>query len=501
MGKRCLILCIVGITLLFHSNILLGKDFHVSTTGNSQAVGSEADPWDLQTALNHPGAVEVGDSILLHGGTYYGQYTSNITGQPGNHIVIKNYQNDDVVLDGNIQQSGVVLSIHGGYVTFLNLTVTNSCPDRVSQVPDEPTDMHRVDGINIYNGDNVRIINCLVYDNPGVGLSAWTAATNTEVYGCLIFRNGWQNPQRPAGHNVYTQNSEGIKTYRDNIIFDGFGNGISTYTESGSIQGFRYEGNIFFNNGVNNSGPTLQRSLLLGGYQPIDRVEVVNNYFYHDSESYPSSKANVQFGYDQNSPLNENFELTGNVIYGGSHPLIIMSTKSGTVENNTLVDHGTVLNFYLPDGVSASSFQWDYNTYFSLGWTPLGHTVEEWKPLYGYDANCAYKKSLPTQNQVYVRPNQYTAGRGHIVVYNWEKLDTVNVDLSNVLTSGSDYVIYDVQNLKGQPVVQGTYSGDHVAIPLNLTEVTPANGNVPTQPLHTGIEFGAYLVSVATGSF
>ncbi|MEZ4272607.1 MAG: sugar-binding protein [Myxococcota bacterium] len=74
--------------------------------------------------------------------------------------------------------------------------------------------------------------------------------------------------------------------------------------------------------------------------------------------------------------------------------------------------------------------------------------------------------SSPSGQRVFIRPNQYEPGRANIVVYNWDKASSVSVDLSEVLGIGSGYRIMHVYDFFGAPVVEGTYDGQPVEIPM-----------------------------------
>ena len=45
-------------------------DWYISPTGSPSGNGTIDSPWDLKTALDHPPAVQPGDTIWLRGGTY-----------------------------------------------------------------------------------------------------------------------------------------------------------------------------------------------------------------------------------------------------------------------------------------------------------------------------------------------------------------------------------------------------------------------------------------------
>ena len=92
-------------------------------------------------------------------------------------------------------------------------------------------------------GQAVRLINLIVHDD-GQGFGFWTTTVDSEIYGSLVYNNGWLGPDRGHGHAIYTQNLDGTKRIYDNILFNQFSYGIHAYTEGGSIQGFDIAGNL-----------------------------------------------------------------------------------------------------------------------------------------------------------------------------------------------------------------------------------------------------------------
>ena len=76
-----------------------------------------------------------------------------------------------------------------------------------------------------------------------------------------------------------------------------------------------------------------------------------------------------------------------------------------------------------------------------------------------------YATTLPTGVKVFVRPNQYEAGRANIAIYNWAGKDTVDVPLTTVLNPGDVYEVRDVQDYFGAPVATGVYDGEPVTLP------------------------------------
>jgi hypothetical protein len=107
--------------------------------------------------------------------------------------------------------------------------------------------------------------------------------------------------------------------------------------------------------------------------------------------------------------------------------------------------------------------------------------------------------SAPENNVSIVRQNEYEPDKGTITIYNWEDLDNVSIDASEILVEGDTYKIIDAQNYFGDPIATGTYNGTSLSVPMTSTDVAELVGDdVPVQPEHTGKEFGSFIL-VKTG--
>ncbi len=92
----------------------------------------------------------------------------------------------------------------------------------------------------------------------------WTQATDSEIYGNLIYYNGWDSPDRSHGHGIYTQNRTGTKRVVDNIFFQHFSQGYQTYgSATAFLDNFCLEGNACFK--TDRSTADNRRNFLIGG--------------------------------------------------------------------------------------------------------------------------------------------------------------------------------------------------------------------------------------------
>ena len=79
----------LGVCLLLAAPSAHAADFYVSPTAAANGTGSLNNPWKLQTALDHPSAVQPGDTIWLRGGIYNAPpYTSHLVGTSASPIIV-----------------------------------------------------------------------------------------------------------------------------------------------------------------------------------------------------------------------------------------------------------------------------------------------------------------------------------------------------------------------------------------------------------------------------
>ncbi|HKQ80515.1 MAG TPA: hypothetical protein VJ810_42870 [Blastocatellia bacterium] len=456
-------------------------DIYVAPKGSPNGKGTLEHPLDLATVLAPRSPARPGATIWLRGGVYRGAFTSYLSGSAQSPITLRQYPGERATIDG-AGTPGPPLTINGGYAIYHGFEVVNSSPDRVHERPT---------GVNVL-GHHVKLINLVVRDN-GIGIGFWAPAIDSEIYGCVIHRNGWQGPapDRGHGHGVYGQNAEGMKRIVNNIIFDQYGYGIHNYTQAGELKGFHIEGNIIFDNGStstpNDAGFP---NILVGGFSPAERITITNNYTYYPDSIYAT---NVWLNYSAKN--NQDVTLDGNYIAGGNSPLMMSEWLRAKCVNNTLTGFERLVGIIMPSGVSNSAYVWDNNTYYtntSTSASPFAltsqgklatYTFTDWSRHTGHDRNSRLIRTAtgrPTGLKIAVLLNQYEAGRANIVVYNWDLKDRVEVDLSGALRNGDRFEIRNVRDLYGQPALSGVYSGAPLLLPMS--------GSQPAQ------EFGAFVL-------
>jgi parallel beta-helix repeat protein len=417
-------------------------------------------PLDLVTALSTSSPVGPGDTLWLRGGTYHGLFRSYLTGTSAAPIIVRNYRGERVTIDGSPQaqhNQDTALLVRGAWTWYWGFEVMFSHPQRRSAIVGAyPTDLPRGSAIETY-GDNVRFINMVVHDGR-MGHAFWTPGENSEIYGNIVYYNGWQDPNSGWGHGIYTHNQNGTKHITDNIIFDNFSHGIHTYNSSATsyIDNIVTTGNISFNNGSISENARLSRNILHGGEGTARNVTLSDNFTYHPDGT---STGENNLGYSAGCA---NAVITNNRFIGGRTAFRVVNCSGLTIAGNLF--QGPIAGF------TTSAFP--LNTYHS---------------------------SKPTGTEVFVRPNRYELGRAHVVIYNWSGFPSVEVDLAAAgLTIGQRFEIRDAQSLFGAPVAAGVFNGSRVAVPMTGLTIAPAVGDVPAAPRHTAPEFGAFVVLPVT---
>jgi len=183
-------------------------------------------------------------TVTIPDGVYTHLPVPFIKGTSENPITYQPEAGATVVLDAN-----TVFNNDCSHTIWKNIVFRNSSwSSRVSaQSGSTPTDISTNDLRIAAQG--IKLINCVIHDlfSPGF----WTEATSAELYGCVIFNNGWTAPDRGHGHGIYAQNSSGVKLIKDCIIFQNFGWGIHAYSSnSDNLVGMEFIGNTCFTAGI-----------------------------------------------------------------------------------------------------------------------------------------------------------------------------------------------------------------------------------------------------------
>lgn len=465
---------------------ILRVGYYVAPGGTAEGDGTWQRPWDLATALAGAGGrIQPGDTIWVRGGHYVGPFQSRLTGSPSAPIIVRQYPGERATLV-NPSLTLVALHVTGQWAWYWGLEVTNSNVDRNTARPN---------GVYPSNANN-RFINLVVHDNA-VGISISNESPGTEVYGCIVYNNGYSDATRTHGHGIYTKNDGRFqKIIRDNIVFDQFRNGIQIFTDSGSgqLKNFLLEGNVWFNNGTLTSTHPADGNILVGGWEVADDIDIRDDMAYVS----PSIDArNVRVGY-ANTLQNGAVALQGAYLAGGDPVLTVGYWTQATVSDNLLFGTKTILALRNP---ARTGQVWSGNVYqrdpAAAAWryADTAYTFAGWQQATGFGTTDRAEADPPSTPQVFVRPNAYEPGRATIIVFNWSRQGTVAVDVSGVLQAGDRFEVHNVQDFYGAAVLGGTYTGDPLTLPMAGVDPPRPLGGSPGTPPRTGPDFDVFVVT------
>jgi hypothetical protein len=490
-------------------------------------------------AFSDPTSVFIGSEILTlgrrqpDGRTWTNSVRATSGTIPSAHSV------GDLVFDNS-----KTLTVSGQYTYYRDFEVMNSNPTRDYNLDwGQLAPGVRGTGIFVVGSTGIKFINLVIHDNQE-GIYASVTALDMEVYGCIIYNNGFVDWQRGHGQGLYMQNQVGQKKIRNVISFNNFTDGMKAYSESGFAQNFLFEHVISFNNGSSatlpgnhgNNGsplpPGKRYPNIFAGTgnsgNPINDIRIHDCYLFNPNDTSPEN-GSLALGYQGLAATG--LEIINSRIMGGDHAIALTHFLSGTVTGNRVyAQQSGPWTGTASAGLANVSFEvnplinWNNNIYFdqtplhlgttsypftyaiagiaqiscdggaALRFTYTGCTPNGgWKEIAGADSSSTYAYAAPTGTDVLVVPNEYEAGRANIAIYNWALAPSVAVDLSNVLQIGDQYSVYAAENYLGPPVLVGTYSGGSISIPMTGTTVHAPIG-LGWAPTTVRPQFGAFVV-------
>src|SRR5262245_19592480 len=218
-------------------------DLHVAPNGHSFGSGRQDQPYDLVTALS--GSVgKPGDTFWLHEGMYpIGKLDTKLHGAPGRPITVRQMPNERAQVIGSLTLWDSI-----GYVIFRDFELYSGQLGRVSRqtgVGFNPTDLPSFNGgIEVY-APNFSFINLIVHDTVRSAFYTSAEATNTLIYGCVVYNVGWVSPDNAEGHSFYLQGAGEIS---DCIAFNCTGVNFHLYAngEGSRLRNLTVDGNVAF---------------------------------------------------------------------------------------------------------------------------------------------------------------------------------------------------------------------------------------------------------------
>lgn len=453
---------------------LIATSYYVSDGAKITGDGSFSNPWTLQKAFDHPAALKPGDTVWIRGGIYTNTYDAQTSfncktnGTLNAPIIFRNYKDERVLIDGAKSYTIYAGLGNCSFTWFWGLEVINS----------SPTDRnHDILGGITCTAENIKFINMIVHDT-GSGIDAWKTAKNTEIYGCLIYHignnllndNNWEG----HGHGMYLQNDTfGTKLIHNNIVFSTFGNGIKIWqtTTTAPIGNFDIRNNILFNGGsasenlggVGNNSRTHNFFVLSNGpNNPLVNTVIKHNYTFAGL-NIPRPPVNA-FG------LNYGVK---NLILDSNY----LSCQTRLGFNNTPIFNASIKGNHFIGGIPP------VYGYYLWG---FGQT--------DYPENL-YIPEIPSSGlEYFILPNKYEPGRSHLVIYNWDSLETVQINcIQSGLKPGESYELVNVMDYHAD-VINGQFPIDGIlSIPMTQHSFAKPIGSMQ-QVASQFPTFGVFLI-------
>ncbi|MFA5855919.1 MAG: hypothetical protein WC867_01050 [Candidatus Pacearchaeota archaeon] len=449
--------------------------------------GSISRPIDFRTIITNKLPLKDNLTIILRQGIYSSPLFNYQLYPNSGYYIIQPYNNEHIIINGSI-------IINGNRLIVRNLEIIGFANNskRVTNLSGSSFPLvNFTDGIIIY-GDDVRLINNYVHDMRQ-GISAWSNNEYSEIYGNIIFNNGWDAPDRGHGHGFYIQNDDDIKRIISNVVFSNLGGySIHAYTQAGNLSNLYFEKNIIFRN-----------SNLIGSWYgaPVTNLTMKSNYFYSE----------LALGYQKPDYIND----FGNIINNYFNGVSIRYFQNLSFYNNTMFNRADSdsLSYICYMEPCFFNNNIDYNLYYKnstgnplhIEGSSLGNwfNLSSWQSVTGYDINSQVIRSLP-QNLIIIEPNIYEIGRANIIIYNWQNLTSVNINISNLgYSNGENYEIRDIQNYD-EILLEGIYDGSMINLPMYLTKTQGFNGDFTDSyhnisggyltPTHTDSRFNIFLI-------
>jgi hypothetical protein len=475
MVPRLRLCTLVVVLCAWAATAAAGADFFAAPDGRASASGAIADPWDIQTALSQPHTVGPGDVIWLRGGTYALERTllSRLVGSEDHPIVVRQFPGERATLDCRlVTETGAgteCLLLKSVYTWYWGFEITNSTTVRRSATPGS-TPNPRGLGVQGQGGLGTKLINLVIHD---VGTSLFESQrSGIEIYGTVAYNSGWDGPDRSHGPGFYVRNHSDYprKLIRDNIVFQHYRQGLQGYgTFPNVFSNFLVEGNVFFNNGIGTGG--FHRNLMFGNENTDHRNDVFRqNFTYFAAGS--GSGANTL---GSEAGACRGLVVESNVFaHGPGRAALEVNNCAGTQIAGNL--------FY-----GKTSLRTPQNALDLAG--------DEFRAA--FPGNVYYGDGLGAPHGVaaFLRPNQYEPGRANLIVYNWDALPAVRIDVASLgIRPGDAYEIRSVQDYYGAGV-RGIYRGGVLEVAMTgWTAELPIGYEGPGLP-PTFPQFGVFIVT------
>ena len=383
--------------------------YYITPSGNDNSPGTESQPWKtIQKACN---TLAPGDTVYVKEGQYNEKITVNVSGTAsGGYIVIRNYENDKVVIDGTgISGDNIFYIEDKDYLKIIGFEICNN------------TGVNDGSGIRIEgSGEHIELRDNKIYEIRGsdaMGITVYgTSASKSisyliidgnEIYNCdpahseTLTLNGNVEQFEVTNNIVHDVNNIGIDfiggegtcpdddkdaarsgVCRGNLVYNanssyGGGYAAGIYVDGGNtivlernivydcdmgieigceIKGKVAHGIVVRNNFVFNNE---KRGIVFGGYDYPNTGKVVDCKFYNNTcfnnDTLSTGDGELRIEYV------EDCDIRNNIIYSSSQN-VLMTTAVGN-SNNIVLDYNL---WFAKAGADSITIDWEGTEYESF---------------------------------------------------------------------------------------------------------------------------------------
>ena len=327
------LLMLLASILLMAPFIVSATDRHVTLSGNDNNPGTASSPW--RTIGKAASTAVAGDVVYIHSGTYYERLVVANSGTASNHIVFRNYNSDEVKLDGtNLSQAtggervwyGTVDIFGKEYIDIIGLQIINS---------------NRGNGILMQISKHILIQDCYVADSRTSGIGCLLSTSGLKCYDINIRNNELTRNIKPDGW-MEVISLEGVDGFEisGNYMHDNLSGNPNNYFGGGGENidmKFGTSNGTCFNNRIENS-------IRVGIYVEAWTADITNIEIYGNTISNTYSA--ITIGSEQGASV-DNIKVYNNIIYDAVNGITIPNYNGYTkpqvvsnlsIYNNTIVD-------------------------------------------------------------------------------------------------------------------------------------------------------------------
>ena len=440
------------------------NEWFVTTDGTNLGNGTAEHPWNLETALSRL-TIKPGDIVWIAGGTYTGPFVKNLKPDgtkykpikyraiPGEHVTL--------ICDDPNEPA---LTNKADNVWFWGMEVTG---ENIQETPETPVSAIEQDSV-----DGAKYINMVVHDWPN-GSGFDVGHGGTELTGCISYNNGKSGYTGLNGPNDVNDSVADLPwlRYYDCIAFNNSEGGFTHDSNSQQIANILHRGCAAYDNGHTSGWTGTIHNFYFCGSQFDDNFVMQNCFTYSLLEPFTGST--VLLG-SAILPMDGYITVENNIFAGGGEGAAINGWDAVIFQGNICYTAPGALLHIGAIG-DANNYMINYNTYYQGSdkflYKERTHyeTLEAWQAATGWDANSIQISGQPQKPWIYLRENKYEPDLANLIIYNWSDANTVTVDMNDLWPEDANKYVYrviNVEDIRGEPVVEGTLTDGIIEVPM-----------------------------------